>query len=151
MQGLLREEFSRISTRAILCEKSRENAVPQDHDKTAAHTLCEPAHLKCTSASHKIGLCENLQVKKPATDGATWSSGLNSYRKNLSVWTGRLGGKNMCKSNCAHIIPMPGSSDEFFIVRMMRVHLLSLTFEQLSKTCKTSARKSKPFHCKNVA
>ena len=57
----------------------------------------------------------------------------------------------MCKSNCAHIIPMPGSSDEFFIVRMMRVHLLSLTFEQLSKTCKTSARKSKPFHCKNVA
>ena len=68
--------------------------------RTTAQTLCEPARLKRMSRFHKshLTLCGtlrgNLQEKCRCPDWAPWSStGLDTYRKNPSVWTCCLGNK----------------------------------------------------------
>ena len=66
-------------------EKWRPKIVPR------ASLRSRHAHGHVTRAT----LCENLQEKSRGTDGAPWSStGLNSCRKNPSVWRRSVWGKN---------------------------------------------------------
>ena len=62
MQGPLKK-FSRISTRARLCDNLPRNAAGQELENPAAQTLCEPAQSKCTNMLQEQFLGENLQEK----------------------------------------------------------------------------------------
>ena len=67
MQGPLKK-FSRISTRARLCDNLPRNAAGQELENPAAQTLCEPAQSKCTNMLQEQFLGENLQENIGAQD-----------------------------------------------------------------------------------
>jgi hypothetical protein len=68
MQEPLKEEFSRISTRARLREMYNENAPDQDLENPASQTLCDPAQSKCTYiAKGHLYECENYRKNAGGT------------------------------------------------------------------------------------
>ena len=87
-----------ISQEPLYTEIYRKNAAAQNEPRTQTHISCEPAQSKRTSTFSKSHFLHgNIPEKCRGAEWAPWSStGLYTYRKNLSVWwTHCLG--NLCE------------------------------------------------------
>ena len=90
-------------TRAILCGNLQ--GVP--FAKPATPDLWEPAKSKCTWTCQKRHFVRKFTAKMPKRLGyhLDWTPGLNTYRKNPSVWTHCFGNK----TNIIHHAEMQGN------------------------------------------
>ena len=99
MQGPLRAELSRISTRAVYARIDYENTADQELASPAAQILCEPAQSKCTWTCHKghyvrefsskmpqakIKLTATRALCEPVQSKCTWTSHKSNFMREFT-------------------------------------------------------------------